>query len=916
MQRLYYIIFRDESDIRESPLLVERNAMKKTLSSADDSFTPLMRQYQTIKRAYPDAILFFRVGDFYEMFFEDAEEASKILHIVLTSRGKSKRGAPIPLCGVPYHAATGYIAKLLKAGRTVALCEQVEDPQLAKGLVRREVVRVYTPGTLFDHELLSPKESNFLVALALRAPATSLTTPQFGIAALDLSTGEFVIAEARPHHDLNDCFDELIRLEPKECIYPDDLPQDVRSALASLAIPRCVPQDPRHFSLETAQCLFREHFSHLPDSHLRDLPTHGIGLQAAGGILSYLRSTQPTLRHDHIQWPRLRSLEEEMYLDGITIRNLELIKPLSERHDGPTLASTLDYTVTCMGGRLLRQWIIRPLVSASHIRQRLNAVAELLQAVKSRKELRELLHAVHDLERVNTRITLGVASPRDLLALRDSCQVLATVRGHLAALQAPLFQTILQQWDSLDDVISVIDTAISSDASYSSREGNIIKDGYHQEVDSLRAITREGVTWLAELEKRERTRTGIDSLKIKFNQVFGYYIEVTKPNLSKVPPEYKRKQTLVNVERFTTPELSHLEDRMAGADQRLKTLEAALFAEVQRLVAQSAPRIQLMASHLALLDVLLSFAECAARNRYIRPDVDEGGIIAIKAGRHPVIEQTTLTSTFIPNDTYLDLDTSRFLLITGPNMAGKSTYLRQVALIVLLAQIGSFVPAEEARIGLVDRIFTRVGASDDLSSGRSTFMVEMTETARILHSATSKSLILLDEVGRGTSTFDGLSIAWAVAEFLLDRRHLGARTLFATHYHEMTRLADCRQGIKNYTVLVKEQDDNVLFLRKIVEGKADRSYGIQVAKLAGLPLEVVERAQEILSQLESGDSATTCARIVSAESGPDSKPPDQQQYSSPHNLILEEVKQMDLFSITPLEALNHLADIQRRLTSK
>ncbi|RMH37433.1 MAG: DNA mismatch repair protein MutS [Nitrospirae bacterium] len=887
--------------------------MTRTFISPDDSLTPLMRQYQTIKRAYPDALLFFRVGDFYELFFDDAEEASKILHIVLTSRGKSKSGAPIPLCGVPYHAATGYIAKLLKAGKTIALCEQVEDPQQAKGLVRREVVRVYTPGTLFDNELLAPKESNFLVAVAISALETPRATPLFGIAALDLSTGEFVIVEARPHHDLNDCFDELIRLEPKECIYPSDLPQDVRAMLTSLAIPRCVPQEPSRFSMETARCLFREHFSYFPDSHSRDLPTRGIGLQAAGAVLNYLRSTQPALRHHHIQWPRLRSLEEEMYLDSVTIRNLELIKPLNERQEGPTLASTLDDTVTCMGARLLRQWIIRPLVNVTRIRQRLTAVAELVRAIKIREELRHLLQAIYDLERLSTRITLGVASPRDLLALRDSCQSLSTMRRHLADLQASLFQTILQQWDSLDDVMSIIDEAISPDAPFSTREGNIIKDGYHQEIDSLRTIVREGVTWVAELEQRERMRTGIDSLKIKFNQVFGYYIEVTKPNLPKVPPEYKRKQTLVNVERFTMPELSHLEDRMAGADQRLKTLEATVFADVQRLVARSAARIQRMAGHVAVLDVLLSFAECASRNRYVQPEVDEGGIIAVKAGRHPVIEQTTLTSTFIPNDLYLDLDAHRFLLITGPNMAGKSTYLRQAALIVLLAQIGSFVPADEACIGLVDRIFTRVGASDDLSSGRSTFMVEMSETARILHAATSKSLILLDEVGRGTSTFDGLSIAWAVAEYLLDRRHVGARTLFATHYHEMTRLADVHQGIKNYTVLVKEQDDKVLFLRKIVEGKADRSYGIQVAKLAGLPPKVIERAQEILHHLESEDSSSNRSPIDNHPEK-DSSAREKLKNPSPHT-ILEEVKQMDLFSITPLETLNHLADIQRRLTS-
>ena len=880
----------------------------------ESDLTPLMRQYQDIKQQYDDAIVFFRVGDFYEMFFKDAEEASSILEIVLTSRGKAK-GSSIPLCGVPYHAATGYIAKLLKAGRTVALCEQVEDPKLAKGLVRREVVRLFTPGTLFDAELLPQKESNFLASLyctSLRSSFRDSQECRFGISTLELSTGEFWITESTSHTTYADLLDELTRIEPKELIFPQELPPEFRDSLDSLNIPRLTSQDPSWFHESMGAKTLKDHYSVLS---IEDLGLSHVtkGLQAAGALLQYLKSTQPIADHQHIQRPQFRSLEEEMHLDYVTIRNLELIKPLFEDRHSPTLLSILDKTVTSFGGRLFRQWITRPLLRLPIIQERLQSVDELVNNLGVRSSLRSAFKSIQDLERLNSRISLGVANPRELVGLQHSLEVLPTIRSLLEPMESSLIRSFLSHWDDLQDVYSLIDETILTNAPLSSREGDIIENGFNKELDELRKVTREGTQWIAELEARERNRTGIESLKIKFNQVFGYYIEVTKANLSKVPNEYVRKQTLVNAERFMTEELRQLEDRITGASQKIKNLELSLFSELRLQVAQATTRIQLMARHLAVLDVLASLAEAATVNRYVRPQVDEGGIISIAEGRHPIIERLSPSGGFVPNNTFLNLETDRLLLITGPNMAGKSTYLRQAALIVLMAQIGSFVPAQSAQIGLVDRIFTRVGASDDLASGQSTFMVEMVETARILEFATRRSLILLDEVGRGTSTYDGLSIAWAVAEYLLDRCQIGARTLFATHYHEMTQLEDMREGVKNFTVLVKEKDQNILFLRKIIEGRADRSYGIHVAQLAGLPLEVIERAQNILTQLEGGETKTEITDLQNSE-----RPQELGAITSfpqPH-VILEEVKQMDLFGMTPLEALNRLADMKRRLETE
>ncbi len=873
----------------------------------DADLTPLMRQYREIKRAYEGAILFFRVGDFYEMFYEDAEEASRLLSIALTSRDKSS-ATPVPLCGVPYHAATGYIAKLLKAGRTVALCDQVEDPKLAKGLVRREVVRLYTPGTLTDAELLRPTESNFLAAVTAASPSPD--RPAAGLAALDLSTGEFWVAEFAGEQTPHDLQDELARLEPKEVILPSSLAGTIRAICSRASGARLCARDASSFDTREAERTLLEQF------HVASLEGFGckgltLGIQAAGALVQYLRDTRPTASLAHLRGLRVRRSGEDMHLDGATIRNLELVRSLVEDRQDATLLAVLDRTVTAMGSRLLREWIVRPLLRADPIKTRLDAVGELLQTLETRVAIRTALRSVQDILRLSSRVSLGAASPRDLLALKQSVTVLPELRARVASCRAPLLREMAASWDNLADVHDLIEKTILPDAPVSIRDGGIIREGHDAMLDELRTIGRDGKHWIAQMEARERERTGIESLKIRFNQVFGYYIEITKTNLAKVPSDYSRKQTLANAERFITPELKELEDKVTGADLKQKALEQDLFERIRVQLARETARVQAMGAAIALLDVLASLAETAGHNGYVKPDIDDGGEIRISDGRHPVVERLDLPQGFVPNDTCLDLDANRLLILTGPNMAGKSTYLRQVALIVLMAQMGSFVPARSARIGLTDRIFTRVGASDNLAAGQSTFMVEMTETAQILNSATARSLILLDEIGRGTSTYDGLSIAWAVAEYIQDRSHVGARTMFATHYHEMTDLANRHEGVKNYTVAVKEQNDEVLFLRKIVEGGADRSYGIHVARLAGLPAPVIDRAREVLTQLEQ-------ASARQAQPGPQSSPspssPDL-TLPAPHPLI-EEVRQIDLFSITPLEAMNRLAEMQRRLEEK
>jgi DNA mismatch repair protein MutS len=876
----------------------------------DQELSPLIRQYQSIKAQHADAILFFRVGDFYEMFFEDAEEASSLLGIVLTARGKAK-GNAIPLCGVPHHTATGYIAKLLKAGKIVALCEQVEDPKVAKGLVRREVVRVYTPGTLYDHELLTAREANYISSVFYsREPHSknSIVKSLVGLATLDLSTGEFWISEAPLEESPHILVDELVRIDPKEVICPHPIHEELSQILKTLGIARLVPRDLKTFEAALSNETLTKTFE-VADIHELQLSGLTVGGQASGGLLHYLTDTQPTLAHTHLRRPWVRLLEQEMQLDQSTLRNLEILKPVSEQRHSPTLFTTLDQTQTPMGTRLLRQWVVRPLTQLAVIQARQDVVKEFVNQLGTRMSIRSHLKSIKDLERLNSRIALGVANPRDLMSLAHSLENLPRIQQFLSSFQSDFLRAMYADWDALQDVSSWIVDSLTENPPLSAKEGGIFRERVNEELDELRILSREGTRLLAEMETRERAKTGIDSLKVKFNQVFGYYIEVTKANAARVPPAYHRKQTLVNAERYTTDELQELEGRLSSADQKMKHMEFELFVDLRGRVASTATRIQVMAQQLATLDVFTSLAETAALNRYVQPTVYEGGMIQITEGRHPVIEHLQMADGFIANDTMLDLDTNRLLLITGPNMAGKSTYLRQVALIVLMAQMGSFVPADSARIGLVDRIFTRVGAADDLSAGQSTFMVEMSETAKILQSATSRSLLLLDEVGRGTSTYDGLSIAWALVEYILDRGNLGARTLFATHYHEMTQLEGQREGIKNYTVLVQEKGQDVLFLRKIILGKADRSYGIQVAKLAGIPAPVLHRAKNILEQLEQDN---TSPNISDAELQRGLPFPSEPHSPHPH-IILEEVQQIDLFSITPLEALNRLADFKARL---
>lgn len=875
----------------------------------DADLSPLMRQYREIKQGYADAILFFRVGDFYEMFYEDAVEASGLLAIALTSRDKNSE-QPVPLCGVPYHAATGYIARLLKAGRTVALCDQVENPKAAKGLVRREVVRLYTPGTLIDSEFLLPSQANFLAAMTTGDPTSGCNARVIGLAAIDASTGSFFVQEFFGERAEASCLDELARIEPTELLVPASLPLDLKQRLDAIKGPRINQSPTSWIQLREARRLLLDHFK------VQSLDGFGcrsfsLGIEAAAAVLRYLRESQPSSRLDHISRMTVRHQQDTMHLDAATIRNLELVQAIHDpepaaEHRDRTLLNVLDRTVTAMGTRLLRDWILRPLLNCQAIRDRLDAVAELKDQHDVRVGLRACLRAVQDVSRLSSRISLGVATPRDLLALKQSISVLPEVFRRLDALESSVLKEVRSSWDHAADLHDMIEQTLLPEAPISSRDGNVIKDGYHAGVDEYRKAGREGRGWIAALEAQERTRSGIDSLKIRYNNVFGYYIEITKTHLAKVPADFIRKQTLANAERFTTTQLKELEERVIGAETKLMALEHELFDALRLRLAHETGRLQTIGAHLALLDVLAGLAETAALNRYVRPLVDESGVIMITEGRHPVVEQLDCPEGFVPNDTRLDLHDHRLVILTGPNMAGKSTYLRQVALITLLAQIGSFVPANEAHIGLVDRIFTRVGASDNLAAGQSTFMVEMTETAQILNCATRASLILLDEIGRGTSTYDGLSIAWAVAEYIQDSERLGSRTLFATHYHEMTQLETLREGIRNYRVAVHERNGDVLFLRKIVAGGADRSYGIHVAKLAGLPGMVIDRAQQVLHQLEQPTTIPV--------------PPEEAQQSFPFDPLaprshplLEEVRQLDIFSLTPLDALNKLADIQRRI---
>ncbi len=805
-----------------------------------EDLTPMMRQYHDIKRSLPGKLLLFRLGDFYEMFYEDAVTASRELEITLTSRNRDKAGHPIPMCGVPYHAVDGYVARLLKKGFKLAICEQVDDARGAKKLVRREVVRILTPGTVVEEMLLEPKSHNYLCSLLAAADG-------FGLAFMDLSTSDFLVTELRGDGAWPRVVDEFGRFDPAEVLLPDHLYEELRRNLSKDWSDRWVPStiDGWAFSHDYAQRILLEHFAVATLAGF-GLEGHNLAVSAAGALVHYMR----TNKNDELaRAAQLRYFEPSDFLklDTTTVANLELVQSLDGSRKG-TLLAILDSTRTGMGGRMLKAWMLAPLMNHAELILRLDAVEALRGDIPALDRLGQRLAQIHDLERLLSRVLAGVAGPRDLLALGVSIRTIPAVRELLAGQQAARIMVIADKLDELDDVAALIETAISDEPPASMSDPGIIRNGFSQELDDLRAIRSSGRQYIASLEKRERERTGIQSLKVKFNQVFGYFIEVTKANLGQVPPDYVRKQTLVNCERYVTPELQSYEEKVLSAEERILALEKDLFTQVRRQIAEQSRRIQSTARLLSEVDAYLSLAEASLRNGYVRPQLDQGDEIYIQQGRHPVVEFQC--QPFIPNDLYVNTTSDQLLILTGPNMGGKSTYLRQTALIVILAQMGSFVPARQAKLGLVDRIFTRVGASDNLARGRSTFMVEMIETANILNTATPKSLILLDEVGRGTATFDGLSLAWAVAEFLVKNPVCRAKTLFATHYHELTKLAHVISGVQNFCMAIQEAGNEIVFLRKVVPGSASKSYGIEVAKLAGLPKAVVQRAAQILDRLE------------------------------------------------------------------
>ena len=869
--------------------------------------TPLMRQYTAIKREHPTALLFFRLGDFYELFFDDAVLASKELQITLTSRNKEK-GIAVPMCGVPYHAAEGYISKLIRKGFKVAICDQMESTKLAKKLVRREVTRVVTPGTAADSSL-SSEENNFLAALAR-------VEDRVGFAALDLSTGEFRATEFSGEDAARRIQEELAQLRPKEVLYGSSAPLFDQQRRGNS---RPQPNDGLAGCAETPldDWIFApDHAIPLLENQFGVLSLEGFGLagkpaaaSAAGAILYYVRSTQRGSLH-HVDRVGFYERQNCLVLDAVTVRNLELIEPLFAGSDaGITLFRSIDLTVTPMGKRLLRSWLLRPSIEAAEINYRLDAVETLVKDTVAREELRRALDGILDLERLLSRVTLETANARDVLALAASLAKIPAVRNLLARLPAERWRGLHDSVDDLGDVRERIEKTIVPEPPISLSDGGIIQSGVDRELDELRDLSRNSKQYLALIEQRERQRTGIGSLKVKFNSIFGYYLEVSKPNLHLVPPDYERKQTLVNAERFTTPELKEYEAKILDAQEKIVEIERRLFAELRTAIAAEAKRIRRTALALAEVDVLAAFAHIAALRNYCRPKFDDSSDIEILEGRHPVIEQQEVGGgdRFVPNDLYLNSTTHTVLVLTGPNMGGKSTYLRQAALIVILAQMGSFVPARSARLGIVDRVFTRIGASDNLARGRSTFMVEMTETAAILHTATPRSLILLDEIGRGTATYDGLAIAWAAVEYIHARTR--AKTLFATHYFELTELAERLSGVKNYHVSVKETGGGIVFLRKVEPGAADRSYGIEVAKLAGLPHEVIERAREVLAEHESAEQQVTGHLSPGAEP----VPPQLTIFTPLSQPVLEKLREVDLNRLTPLEALNLLAELKKQV---
>jgi DNA mismatch repair protein MutS len=855
----------------------------------------MIKQYLQIKSQYPDAILFFRMGDFYEMFFEDARVGSRELDIALTSRDKGQKDS-IPLCGVPHFAAETYISKLLQKGYKVALCDQVEDPKLAKGIVKREVIRVFTPGLVTDAIQLGTGENNYLMGFCAEGEV-------FGLAFLDISTGELKTCQISGFEPF---LSEALRNEPKEIL-----------SLKRFQENPCFEGFKRNFGDGLITYLDEPKLDAIPsfseierNELLRKAP---LAAQAVALVLHYAEENQKKPL-SHIRPLSFYQVQDFMVIDEVTKRNLELTQSLFEHGKRGSLFWVLDETITLMGSRTLKQWLNYPLLNTEEIKSRLEGVSELKEKKIERKQLRESLRGIQDIERLTSRIFLGHANARDLIGLKNSLQNIPALKNNLQPFIAPILREFNSEIENFDDIDQLLESSIVENPPLTIKEGGIIKPNYDKELDELREIGREGKGWILQLEAGERKKTGISSLKVRYNQVFGYYIEVTKTNLHLVPDHYIRKQTLVNAERFITPELKEFETKVLGAEEAICQLEYRLFEEIRKRVSDETPRLQKTASAIAIIDILGSMAEIADRYDYVQPVVDEGDEIMIRDGRHPVLERMGLSERFVPNDTQMNTHEHQLLIITGPNMAGKSTYLRQVAVIVLMAQMGCYVPASEAKVGVVDRVFTRIGALDNIMRGQSTFMVEMMETARILSQATSRSLVVLDEIGRGTSTFDGLSIAWAVAEYLHDHPSLRPKTLFATHYHELTELALTKERVKNYNVAVKEWGGEIIFLRKIVEGGTNRSYGIQVARLAGLPQRVIDRAKEILSNLEKGElDAMGMPKIATtkmATSKP--KPPLQPSLFFQPDAIRSELKSIKLDRLTPLEALNILDELKKK----
>lgn len=862
--------------------------------------TPLMEQYLAIKAKHKNAILFYRMGDFYEMFYDDAKTGAEVLGITLTSRSHGK-AASVPLAGFPYHALDNYLTKMIKAGYRVAICEQVEDPKKAKTIVKRDVVEIVTPGTTFSDEILVSNRNNYLVAIYLKKDMC-------GLSATDVTTGEFFVSEF-PREKLRE---QVLSIQPSEILVAETQQTFLLDQLGRNQEAFLTNREDWIFNRDYGYEILIEHFqtASLKGFGCEDLD---VGIAAAGAVLNYLKESQKNeLRH--ITQLRRNYDADFMTVDPTTQKNLELIQSLSQRDNRGTLISVLDQTKTAMGGRRLVNWVLRPLNKEEPIKMRLDAVEEFFQNNDVRNELREILRQIGDLERLISKISTGRANARDLIALKSALKLIPEIREKLDTAESAYAVKIQQNLHELSEVVDEIERAIVDDPPLATSEGGLIRRGFNEELDHLREISFSGKDWIARLQKTERERTGIPSLKVNYNKVFGYYLEVTKPHLAKVPDDYIRKQTLVNAERFITPQLKEYEEQVLGAQEKIVALEYELFDNVRQLAARHVREIQQNASLIGELDCLLNFSQIASDNNYTKPVINTSDEIKIKDSRHPVVEKLLpVGETFVPNDVFLNNSSDQISIITGPNMAGKSTYLRQVGLVALMAQIGCFVPARSAQIGLVDKIFTRVGASDNLAGGESTFLMEMNETANILNNATPKSLILLDEIGRGTSTFDGLSIAWSVAEYLHNASHVAAKTLFATHYHELTELALILPRVKNYNVAVKEWGDKVIFLRKIVEGGCDHSYGIQVAQLAGLPKPVISRAKEVLSNLEADElTPNDIPRLARhQDNARKAKISQLDFFAEQENLLREALKDIDVNALTPIEAINKLFELKK-----